>query len=90
MKPLEKKQQQQRGSLESGALRSRELGPMEVDAAWLFMRAKVEAACVGRSRSPETVERAALGSWGLPRLKKNQRPWRKMLKLALAAPLLYR
>lgn len=90
MKPLEKKQQQQRGSLESGALRSHELGPTEVDAAWLFMRAKVEAAWVRRSRSPGTVERAGLASRGLPWLKKNRRPWREMLKPSLAAPLLYR
>ena len=40
VKQLEKRKQQQRGSLESGALRSYELGPVIVDASWLFMRAE--------------------------------------------------
>ena len=39
MKQLEKRQRPQRGSLERGALRSRELGPEKGDAACLFMRA---------------------------------------------------
>lgn len=72
MKPLEKQQQQQqqqRGSLEGGTLRSHELGPMEEDAAWLFMRAKVEAACVRRSRSPGGEGRT--GKLGAAMVKEN-------------------
>lgn len=62
MEPLEQRRQQQRGSHESGALRSHELGPVQVDAAWLFMRVGAKGACARGSRSPGSGERAGLGA----------------------------
>lgn len=61
MRRLEERQQQQRGSLGSGALGSHELGPGKVEVAWLFMRTEAKAA-----GSAGRVKRAGLGTWELP------------------------